>query len=134
MSVHGDRLFLRGLTAECIIGVIDWERQVKQTVLVDLELPADCAQAALTDEMADTLDYSQIAQRAIAFIEGSQFKLIESLGQHLAERLITELGLEWVRISLHKPGALRDSREVGVTLERTRADIEAYAARKGAAP
>ena len=66
-----DRIFLRGLTAECIIGFIDWERRVKQTVVLDIELPADCRHAALRDEVADTLDYKKVAKRVLAFIEAS---------------------------------------------------------------
>jgi 7,8-dihydroneopterin aldolase/epimerase/oxygenase len=133
MSTHGDTIFLRGLTAECIIGFIDWERQVRQSVVVDLELPADCARASLSDAVADTLDYKELSKRAVAFIEASQFKLVETLAQRLAELLITEFALEWVRLSLNKPGALRSARDVGVTLERTRAQVEASVARRGAA-
>jgi 7,8-dihydroneopterin aldolase/epimerase/oxygenase len=127
---HGDRIFLRGLEAECIIGFIDWERQVKQTVVVDLELPVDCARAALTDEVADTLDYKKVAKRVLAFIEASQFKLVETLAQRLAQLLLEEFGLEWVRLSLNKPGAIRSSRDVGVVIERTRADLSLPAARR----
>jgi dihydroneopterin aldolase len=127
---HGDRIFLRGLAAECVIGFIDWERQVKQTVIVDLELPVDCAHAALTDEVADTLDYKKVAKRVVAFIEASQFKLVETLAQRLAQLLLEEFGLEWVRLSLNKPGAIRSSRDVGVVIERTRADLSLPAARR----
>jgi dihydroneopterin aldolase len=131
VSAHGDRIFLRGLTAECIIGFIAWERQVKQTVVIDLELPVDCARAAQTDDVADTLDYKQLAKRAVAFIETTQFKLVETLAQRLAELLIAEFALEWVRLSLNKPGALSSSRDVGVTIERTRADVAASIDRGG---
>jgi dihydroneopterin aldolase len=126
----GDRIFMRGLTAECIIGFIEWERHVKQTVVLDLELPVDCARAALTDEVADTLDYKKVAKRVVAFIEASQFKLVETLAQRLAQLLLEEFGLEWVRLSLNKPGALRSSKDVGVTIERTRADLPPLAARR----
>jgi dihydroneopterin aldolase len=120
---HGDRIFLRGLTAECIIGFIEWERHVKQTVVLDLELPVDCARAAVNDEVADTLDYKQVAKRVVAYIEASQFRLVETLAQRLAQLLLEEFSLDWVRLSLNKPGALRSSRDVGVTIERTRADL-----------
>jgi 7,8-dihydroneopterin aldolase/epimerase/oxygenase len=126
----GDRIFLRGLSAECIIGFIDWERQVKQTVIIDLELPVDCARASLTDEVADTLDYKKVAKRVVAFIEASQFKLVETLAQRLALLLLEEFALEWVRLSLNKPGAIRSSRDVGVVIERTRADLALPAGRR----
>ena len=120
----GDRIFLHGLTAECIIGFIDWERRVKQTVVVDLEMPVDCRRAALTDEVVDTLDYKKVAKRVLAFIEASEFKLVETLAQRLALLVLAEFGVEWVRVSLNKPGAIRNSRDVGVVIERTRADLD----------
>jgi dihydroneopterin aldolase len=119
----GDRIFLHGLTAECVIGFIDWERRVRQTVVVDLEMPVDCARASLTDEVADTLDYKKVAKRALEFIGASEFKLVETLAHRLALVVLEEFGVEWVRISLNKPGAIRNSRDVGVVIERTRADL-----------
>jgi dihydroneopterin aldolase len=124
----GDRIFLRGLTAECIIGFIDWERRVKQTIVVDLELPVDCRRASVSDDVADTVDYKKVAKRVLAYIEASEFKLVETLAQRLALLLLEEFGLEWVRISLNKPGAIRSSRDVGVVIERSRADLTAAAA------
>ncbi len=124
----GDRIFLRGLTAQCIIGFIEWERRVKQTVVVDLELPVDCRRAAASDEVADTVDYKKVAKRVLAYIEASEFKLVETLAHRLALLLLEEFGSEWVRISLNKPGAIRSSRDVGVVIERSRADLTAAAA------
>lgn len=121
-ATRTDCIFLRGLAVECIIGFIEWERRVKQTVVIDLELPVDCARAALRDEVADTLDYKRIAKRVIAFVEGSQFKLVETLAHRTALVILEEFGVEWVRLTLNKPGAIRSSRDVGVTIERTRAD------------
>ncbi len=123
-----DRVFLRGLTAECIIGFIDWERRVRQTVVVDLEVPVDCARAALTDEVSDTVDYKKVAKRVLAFIEASEFKLVETLAHRLAMLLLEEFGLEWVRLQVNKPGAIRNSRDVGVMIERRRADLTSAAA------
>jgi dihydroneopterin aldolase len=124
----GDRIFLRGLTAECIIGFIDWERRVKQTVVLDIELPVDCRRASVSDDVADTVDYKKVAKRVLAYIEASQFKLVETLAHRLALLLLEEFGLEWVRISLNKPGAIRNSRDVGVVIERSRADLTPAAA------
>ncbi len=124
----GDRIFLRGLAAECIIGFIEWERRVKQTVVLDLELPVDCRRAALSDDVSDTVDYKKVAKRVLAYIEASEFKLVETLAHRLALLLLEEFGLEWVRISLNKPGAIRSSRDVGVVIERSRADLTAAAA------
>jgi dihydroneopterin aldolase len=118
-----DRIFLHGLTAECIIGFIDWERRVRQTVVLDIELPVDCRRAAIRDEVADTLDYKKVAKRVLAFIEASEFKLVETLAHRVALLILEEFAVAWVRIALNKPGAIRNSRDVGVVIERTRADL-----------
>ena len=122
--VTGDRIFLHGLAVECIIGFIDWERRVKQTVVLDIELPVDCRHAAQSDDVADTLDYKKVAKRVLAFVESSQFQLVETLAHRLALVILAEFELPWVRISLNKPGAIRHSRDVGVVIERSRADLE----------
>ncbi|HEY6483917.1 MAG TPA: dihydroneopterin aldolase [Steroidobacteraceae bacterium] len=119
----GDLIFLRGLSVECLIGFIDWERRVRQSVVIDLELPVDCRRAALSDDERDTLDYKKVAKRVIAFVEASEFRLVETLAHRLAMALIGEFELQWVRVSVNKPGAIRGSRDVGVAIERTRADL-----------
>ena len=128
MTHTGDRIFLHGLTTECIIGFIDWERRVKQTVVLDIELPVDCARASLSDDVADTLDYKKLAKRVLAFVEASEFQLVETLAHRLALLILEEFAVEWVRIALNKPGAIRGSRDVGVVIERTRMDLPAPAA------
>jgi dihydroneopterin aldolase len=130
-AYSGDRIFLRGLTAECVIGFIDWERRVKQTVVVDLELPVDCRQAAVSDDVADTVDYKKVSKRVLAFIEASEFMLVETLAQRLAMLILEEFAIEWIRLSINKPGAIRNSRDVGVTIERSRADLSTAAANRG---
>jgi dihydroneopterin aldolase len=124
----GDRIFLHGLTVECVIGFIDWERRVKQAVVLDIELPVDCRRASLTDEVADTLDYKKVAKRVLAFVAASEFKLVETLAHRVALLILEEFGVEWVRVALNKPGAIRDSRDVGVVIERSRADLPAAVA------
>jgi dihydroneopterin aldolase len=119
-----DRIFLRGLSVDCIIGFIEWERRIKQTVVIDLELPVDCRRAAVSDEVTDTLDYKKVSKRIIAFVEGSQFKLVETLAHKTAMLILEEFRVEWVRLSVNKPGAIRGSRDVGITLKRTREDME----------
>jgi dihydroneopterin aldolase len=120
---HGDRIFLRGLTAQCIIGFIDWERRTPQTLLIDLEVPCDCTLAARHDRVEDTIDYKRVAKRVLAWLPETQFHLVETLAHQLALLLLAEFSLEWVRVSVNKPGAIRDSRDVGVSLERRRADL-----------
>jgi dihydroneopterin aldolase len=126
--IVGDRIFLRGLQVECIIGFIEWERRIKQTVVIDLELPVDCARAAETDDVANTVDYKKVAKRIIAFVEASEFKLVESLAHRIAMTVLEEFDLAWVKLSVNKPGAIRGSRDVGVSIQRTRADLPGYLA------
>ena len=123
MSQHDseDRIFLRGLTTECIIGFVDWERRARQTVVIDLELPCDCERAARRDTVADTVDYKTVAKRVLSWVQTSQFHLVESLAHGLALLLLAEFPLAWVRVSINKPGAIRHSSDVGVSIERRRA-------------
>jgi len=116
-----DSIFLRGLECQCIVGFIDWERQVPQTVVIDLELPCDCAHAARSDAVGDTIDYKSVAKRVLAYVGASQFQLLETLAQRLAELLLEEFALAWIRLRINKPGAIRHSRDVGVAIERHRA-------------
>ncbi|HNR22283.1 MAG TPA: dihydroneopterin aldolase [Steroidobacteraceae bacterium] len=116
-----DRIFLHGLAVDCVIGFIEWERRIKQTVVIDLEMPVDCARAAQRDAVEDTLDYKKVAKRVIAFVEASEFQLVETLAERIAQLILADFGLEWVRLSVNKPGAIRGSRDVGVSIERRRA-------------
>jgi 7,8-dihydroneopterin aldolase/epimerase/oxygenase len=127
-----DKIFIHALKTEAIIGIFDWERQVRQTVIVDLEISADVRKAALSDSIDDTLNYKRVAKRVLAFVEGSQFHLVETLAEHIAMLLLEDFGLAWVRISLSKPGAIRSSRDVGVLLERDRNDLETWRAHAAA--
>ena len=120
MTIKPDTVFLRGLEVECIIGFIDWERRIKQKVLIDLELPIDCARAAASDDVADTLDYMRVTSRVREFVGESQFMLVETMAHRLALLLLEEFDIEWIRLSINKPGAVRGSRDVGVSIERRR--------------
>jgi dihydroneopterin aldolase len=122
-SDKGDRIFLHGLAIECIIGFIEWERRTRQTIVLDVEMPVDCARAAASDDVADTLDYKKVAKRLIAFVSTSEFKLVETLAHRAAMLILEEFNVDWVRLSINKPGAIRHSKDVGVAVLRTRADL-----------
>jgi dihydroneopterin aldolase len=121
-----DKIFIHALKTEAIVGIFDWERQVKQTVLMDLELSADIRTAALSDSIDDTVNYKRVAKRVLAFVAASQFHLVETLAEHVAMLMLEEFGVAWVGISLSKPGAIRNSRDVGVVLERDREDLKKW--------
>jgi dihydroneopterin aldolase len=127
-----DKIFIHALKTETIIGIYDWERQVRQTVLLDVEIGADIRKAALTDSIEDTLNYKRVAKRVLAFVEASQFHLVETLAEHLAMLILEEFGVAWVRITLSKPGAVRGSRDVGVALERDSASLDSWRTRSSA--
>ena len=113
-----DKIYLRELKTEAIIGIFDWERQVKQTVLIDLEMSADVRRAALSDSIEDTLNYKRVAKRLLEFIEGSSFHLVETLAERIAQLVLEEFHVKWVKVSLNKPGAIRSSKSVGIIIER----------------
>jgi dihydroneopterin aldolase len=120
-----DIIFLTGLTAECIIGIWDWERKVKQKVVVDLEMGADIRKAAASDHIDDTLDYKRVSKRVLQFVGDSQFQLVETLAESIARIIVTEFAVPWVRVKLNKQGAIRGSRDVGILIERRREDYAA---------
>ena len=117
-----DRIFLQDLRVEALIGIWEWERRVRQTVSLDIELETDVRRAAATDAIEDALDYKSIAKRLIQIVEESEFRLVEALAEALTRVVVVEFGVPWVRMSVSKPGAIEGSRNVGVVIERTTAD------------
>ncbi len=113
-----DIVFLRDLKIETIIGIFDWEREIKQTVTLDLEMAADVAHAAKSDSIEATLDYKAVAKRLIEFVGHSEYKLVETLAERVAEIVLNEFNVPWVRVRVNKPGAVRYAGDVGVIIER----------------
>ncbi len=115
-----DRIFLTALAAEAVIGIYDWEREVRQRVEIDLEIWVDLAAAAKSDAIDDTLNYKSVAKRVLAFVEESRFHLVEALASEIARIVLEDFKVERVRVTVHKPGAVRHTRDVGVIVERGR--------------
>lgn len=113
-----DKIFLSELKIDTIIGIWEWERRIRQTVVIDLEMSADIAKAAATDEVADTLNYKLVAKRIQEFVADSSFQLVETLAERIAAIIREEFGVAWVKVRVNKPGAIRGSKEVGVLIER----------------
>ncbi len=113
-----DKIFLSELKIETVIGIWEWERKIRQTVVVDLEMSADIAKAAATDSVEDTLNYKSVAKRIQQFVEESSFQLVETLAEKIAAIVRDEFGVQWVKVRVNKPGAIRGSRDVGVIIER----------------
>jgi dihydroneopterin aldolase len=117
-----DIVYIRELRIETVIGIYEWERRIRQSVVLDLEMAADIARAAATDNIADALNYKAVAKRVIAFVEASQFQLVETLAERVAEIVLEEFGVAWLRLRVNKEGALRGARDVGVVIERGQRD------------
>lgn len=110
-------VYIKGLRAQAVIGVYDWERLIRQPLVMDLEMASDTARAAATDAIADALDYAAISQQVIALVEGSEFQLLESLAEAIATMVMREFGVPWLRLRLGKPGAVAEAEDVGVIVE-----------------
>jgi 7,8-dihydroneopterin aldolase/epimerase/oxygenase len=127
-----DKIFLSALRVECIVGIWEWERRVKQTVVIDLEMAADIRRAAASDRIEDTIDYKKVTKRLLAFVGDSHFQLVETLTEQIARVVVIEFGVAWVKVRLNKKGAIRGARDVGIEIERGPSDYPL--ADVGAAP
>ena len=116
-----DTVFIEDLRIETVIGIYDWEREIRQVVALDVEMAFDNRVPAASDDIAHTLDYKAVSKRLIAFVEESHFGLVETLAERCAGIVLDEFDVRWLRLKLSKPGAVRGARAVGVVIERERA-------------
>ena len=113
-----DTIFLHDLRVETIVGVGDWERKIRQTVSIDLEMGADIRRATESDSIDDTLNYKLVANRVQQFVAESSFQLVETLAERIADIVLKEFDVPWVEVRVNKPGAIRGARDVGVKIRR----------------
>lgn len=113
-----DILFVRELKVQTRIGIYDWEREVPQTVLIDLEIAADAARAAASDMVNATINYQTVCDRIVEYLEATETQLVETVAETLARMVREDFGAPWVRVGVHKPAAVRGTRDVGVRIER----------------
>jgi len=113
-----DKVFIEGLEIEALIGIYDWERRIRQSLVFDLEMAFDNRVPAASDDIADTLNYKAVSKRLIEFVSQSQFGLVETLAEQCAGIVMEEFNVGWLRLKLSKPGAVRGARAVGVQIER----------------
>jgi dihydroneopterin aldolase len=113
-----DRVFIEGLEIDALIGIYDWERRIRQTLVFDIEMGFDNRLPAASDNIADTLDYKAVSKRLIEFVSASDFGLVETLAERCAQLVLDEFAVRHVRLKLSKPGAVRGARAVGVIIER----------------
>ncbi len=115
-----DVVLIEGLEIRTVIGIYDWEREIRQTVRLDIEMDWDISKAGKTDDIADTLDYKAVSKRLIDYVENASFGLIEALAEHCAQIILQEFSVPRVRLKMSKPGAVRGSENVAVRIERER--------------
>ena len=113
-----DIVFVEDLRIETVIGIYDWERKIRQTIAIDLEMAFDNRKPASSDKIDDTLDYKAVSKRLITFVENSHFELVETLAEGCADIVMQEFNVPWLRLKLSKPGAVTGAKAVGVRIER----------------
>ena len=115
-----DIVFIRDLRIETVIGIYDWEREIRKTVSLDLEMGTDIRRAGETDHIDDTLDYKSVAKALIEFVEKSEFQLVEALAEQCSQIILNDFNVPWLKLRLSKPGAVTGSQDVGVLIERSK--------------
>ena len=115
-----DIVFIRELKVDTVVGIYDWERRIRQLVVIDLDMGWDIRRSAASDRIQDTLDYKAVAKRVSHFVGESEFQLVETLAEKVAELVMRDFGVKWIKVVLNKPGAVSGSKSVGVAIERGR--------------
>lgn len=118
--MHKDIVYLTDLRIDTVIGIYDWERRIRQSVVIDIEMATDVAKAAQSDHIDDAVNYKAVAKRLIAFVQESEFQLVETLAERIAQLVLEEFGVSWLRLRVNKQGAVRGARDVGVIIERSK--------------
>ena len=113
-----DKVFINNLEIEAIIGIFDWEREVRQVISINLEMEFDNKKSAQSDDIKDALDYKKVGKRVTAFVENSKYKLIERLAEQIAKLVLKEFPVSSLIVSVNKPGAMRGSESVGIRITR----------------
>jgi dihydroneopterin aldolase len=114
-----DTVSVKDVSVAAVIGVHAWEREIEQTLLVSVDMTADVRTAAATDDLADALDYSAVAAAIAAVLREGKFRLIETAAERIAERLLADFRLSWLRLELRKPIAAGGYTAI-ITIERAR--------------
>ena len=117
-EAHPDTIFLHELRVDTVVGIWDWERKIRQIVSIDLEMGTDIRRAAGSDTIEDTLNYKSVAKRVQQFVGDSEFQLVETMAEKIAEIVLAEFDLPWIQVRVSKPGAIRGAKDVGVLIRR----------------
>lgn len=115
-----DIIFIQGLKIDTVIGIYDWERKIRQDVVIDLQMSADIESASKTDKIEQTLNYKSICKRLIEYVQNSEFQLVETLAERITQIVVKEFQVDWVKLTLNKGEAVTGAKGVGVIIERTK--------------
>jgi len=118
--MNTDIVYVRDLQVAALIGIYDWERQIRQIINIDLEMGWDNRKAAATDDIQYTLNYKAAAKMVVELVKQSEYQLVETLAERIAVLLLDKMQIPWVKVTLGKPKAVSGSREVGVMITRKR--------------
>jgi D-erythro-7,8-dihydroneopterin triphosphate epimerase len=118
-----DEIRINGLFLRTIIGINEDEREHKQDVRINLALAVDTRLAARSDKIDDAVNYRTITKDVIDLVENSRFFLVERMAEEIARLCLNDPRVERVKVSIEKPAALRFARSVGVSIQRSRADV-----------
>jgi len=113
-----DTIFLKDLRVRAIVGIWEWERRLPQDISIDLEMAVDARAAAERDHIDATLDYKAVSRRVVDLVQGSGFHLVETLAERIAETVMAEFAVPWMKVVVRKPFAIRGARDVGICIER----------------
>ena len=115
-----DKIVLTDLRVDAVIGIWDWEKRNSQSISIDLEMQTETKKISQSDSIEDALDYKAVSKRVKQFTEESQFNLIETLAEEVATIILDEFDVHWLKLRVSKPFAIRDSKNIGVCIERTK--------------
>jgi dihydroneopterin aldolase len=113
-----DKVFIEGLHIQTTIGFFQWEKEIKQTLVIDVAMAWDTAKAAKNDELAKTLDYAEISTAIEIFANENPVDLLETLAERMAAFLMSQFHIPWLQLTIGKPGAVHNATTVGVEIER----------------
>jgi 7,8-dihydroneopterin aldolase/epimerase/oxygenase len=113
-----DKVIIRDLALETIVGLYPWERAVKQTLLIDVDMATDIRQAAADDDLQYTVDYSAVCAAIVILADKGQYQLIETLAENIATMVLENFAVTWLRVAVHKTDVMTHVGRVGIEIER----------------
>ncbi|WP_298441476.1 dihydroneopterin aldolase [uncultured Ferrimonas sp.] len=114
-----DTVFIKDLDCQAVIGIFDWEKQIRQQLLLDLTIGWDNRQAAAGDDFQYALCYDTVAKAVTALVQDQPHELIETVAEKVAQLILGQFQAPWVRVRVNKPGAVANAATVGVEIERS---------------